>query len=129
MFPSPRFDANNIWKVYHKFIFWKWRSWYIWYKNGKCQFVALISIKSFRMFTYFLYNLVFNKELRVFMKLATFFVSSTKCVFTKLLAVTERSIKIKVTSITYHNFAYFSLQTKTFAQGFDCAISLKLRIL
>ena len=32
------------------------------------------------------------------MKLATFFISSTKRIFTKLLSVSERSIKIKVRS-------------------------------
>ena len=44
------FWANNIWKMYHKFLFWKWWSLQ---KNDNSQFVALISMKPFRFFTHF----------------------------------------------------------------------------
>ena len=43
------------------------------------------------------------KQKRVFMKLATFFISSTRRIFTKLLSISESSIKIKVSS----NWALF----------------------
>ena len=46
----PRFYANNVWKAYHKLLFWKRRNWY---KIDNCQFVALISMKRFRMLKYF----------------------------------------------------------------------------
>ena len=53
------------------------------------------------------------------MKLATFFISSTRPIFTKALAASEGSIKIdlRFQLDTFRNVAYFSsyLQTKTFA--------------
>ena len=45
-----RVHANKVWKVYQKFPFEKWRSWY---RNAKCWFVAPISIERFRMFMHF----------------------------------------------------------------------------
>ena len=42
------FCANNVWKVYRKYLFWKRRSWY---KNRSCQYVTLISMKRFPVFT------------------------------------------------------------------------------
>ena len=66
------------------------------------------------------------------MKLATFLISRTRRIFTKLLCVSESSIKIKVkvTLDTFHGFAYFSnyLQ-KTSVWKQDCAISSKLQML
>ena len=43
----PHFRANNVLKSVFKFLFWKRRRRY---KNGICQFVALISMEHFRMF-------------------------------------------------------------------------------
>ena len=43
------FVKKNVWKKYQKLIFRKRRSWY---KNINCQFVALISMKCFRLFTF-----------------------------------------------------------------------------
>ena len=45
------FLANNVWKVFRKFLLRKRRSWY---KNDNCQFVFLISMKCSSMFTHFL---------------------------------------------------------------------------
>ena len=44
------FSWKNVWKKYQKLIFRKRRSWY---KNINCQSVALISMKCFRLFTFF----------------------------------------------------------------------------
>ena len=46
----PRFRTYNVWKVYHKFLFWKRWSWF---KNNNRQFVALISMERFRIIMYF----------------------------------------------------------------------------
>ena len=87
------------------------------------------------MFTHdyiFLCNLVFNKK-PVLVKLATFFISSTKRLFTKVLAVSKSSIKIKVrlhwTLIIILLTSAVICKERTFAQKQDCAISSKLRML
>ena len=54
----------------------------------------------FCMFTHFYVALFFKKK--CFMKLATFFISSTKRIFTKLLSVSESSVKVKVGSHWAH---------------------------
>ena len=56
------------------------------------------------------------------MKQATFFISSTRRIFTKLLAVSVISIKIKP-------YIGHLPQKKTFVQRRGCAISSKLKML
>ena len=67
------------------------------------------------------------------MKLATFFTSGTKRIFTKLLSVSEKFNKNKgqITWGTLPNFTYISsyLQTTPFAWKRDCAISSKQQTL
>ena len=65
-------------------------------KYDNCQFAALYSMESFRMFPQFKQPRF--QEKRIFMKLATFFISSTRRIFIKLLSVSESSIKTKVKS-------------------------------
>ena len=89
----PRFRANNIWKVYHKFLFWKEQNWY---KNYTCQFVGLISMKHLHMFPHFYAASFWIKT--CFMRPAMFFTLSIRHILTKLLAVPESLIKIKVRS-------------------------------
>ena len=64
-----------------------------------------------------------------FLKLATFFISATRDIYTNLLKFSENSVKIKARSA--RNFAYVSnyFQTKTFAWKYDCAISSNLQML
>ena len=70
------------------------------------------------------------------MKLATFIFLETTRIFTKLLPVSKRSVKLKVTKLdTFRNFAYFSSYfayftscTRTFAWKRECPISLKPQI-
>ena len=108
------------------FVFWKVPSWY---KNVNCQIVALISMKPFLMFMR--NNLSFMQPLFqqkcVFIKIAAFFISGTRHIFPKLLAVSESLTKVKVRSHRTLNFVHLSsyLQTKTFAWKQDCAISSK----
>ena len=65
------------------------------------------------------------------MKLAAFPISSTRSIFTKLLAVSESSTKNEDQLIlgNFINSGYFSsyLQTITFGWKRDCAISSKLK--
>ena len=68
------------------------------------------------------------------MKLATLFISNNRRIFTKVLTVSESSIKIlRLMSHMdiFCNFSYFIiyLQTKSFALKRDCAISSKLQML
>ena len=78
------------------------------------------------------------KGKRVFMQLATFFISSSRRIFTKLLSVSESSIKTKFRSrwtlfliLLTSAVIYFSsyLQTKTSVWKQYCAISSKLQML
>ena len=80
MCARPSFRTNNVWK------------WGSWYKNDNCQFVALI-MKRFHMFTHF-YTASFS--IGFLWKQQRFFTWSTRCVLTKLWAVSESSLKIKV---------------------------------
>ena len=67
-----------------------------WYRSGNCQFLALIGMELFRMFTHFYAALFLIK--RVFMKLAKFFITGTRCISTKLLGASGSLIKIQVRS-------------------------------
>ena len=66
------------------------------------------------------------------MKLTIFFISRTKQIFVKTLAVSESTFRIKAMLpwTLFRNFAYISsyLQTKIFARKRDCAISSTLQI-
>ena len=73
-----------FWKVYHNFLFWKRQSWY---KSINCQFVVLFSMERFCMFTHF-YAASFS----------IFLISITRLIFTKLLGVSENSIKVNFSS-------------------------------
>ena len=57
------------------------------------------------------------KEKRVFMKLAMFFISSTKRIFTKLLSFSKSSVKIKVRS---HGALFLILFQQLFANNDFC---------
>ena len=75
-----RFLANNIWKVYHTFLFRKQESCN---ENHNCQFVAVISMKYFRTFPH-VYEASFSLK-TYFYWLETFLISSTRHIFRKLL--------------------------------------------
>lgn len=70
-------------------------------------------------------------SVKTYMKLTTFIIPTTRRIFTKLSAVSQSSIKIKVRSIsdTFRNFYYQSsyLQTKIFGWKQNSAISAKFR--
>ena len=97
----PRFQANNVWKVYHKCLFWKQRSWH---KNYHCQFVAFIGIKRLCMFPHFC-------DTSFSVKALFYEINKTiSCVWK------FNKNKFLFTLTTFCNFTYFSsyLQTKTF---------------
>ena len=73
-----------FWKVYHNFLFWKQQSWY---KNINCQFVVLFSMEHFCMFAHF-YAASFS----------IFLIPITRLIFTKLLGVSQNSIKVNISS-------------------------------
>ena len=77
--------------MYHKFPFWKQQSWY---KSDNCQFIVLIRMEHFHMFRHF-YAALFSLIKRVFIKIATFFISSTRLIFAKLSSASETSRKKK----------------------------------
>ena len=104
-----------VWKVHPKFLIWKRQSWY---KNDDYQFVTLINYiwKVSECLHLFMQHRFRLKP--VFMKLETFFISSTRPIFIKLLSASECSIKAKVTS-------YWTL----FQISFTSAVICKERLL
>ena len=83
--------------IYHKFLFCKQQKKY---KSDNCQFVAPINMERFCTFTHFYAASYLIK--RCFMKLATFFILSTRRILRNLLGVSECSLEIKVTWNTFH---------------------------
>ena len=79
--------------MYHKFLFWKRQSWY---KNKNCQVVALVSMECYAYLSIFMQPRFQWK--RVIMKQTTFLILRTTRIFSKLLGVSEISMKIKVRS-------------------------------
>ena len=49
-YARPRFCVSKVWKMYHKFLFWKQRNWY---QSNNVLFVVLTSLEPFHMFTQF----------------------------------------------------------------------------
>ena len=99
--------------------------------NDNCLFVALTSMEPLRMFTHFYAALLLTKT--CFCKTRNiFFFSSTRRRLTKLLTVSESSIKLKFRSdlklFVIFLISAVYLQTKTFWWKRNCAIPSKLNI-
>ena len=119
------FCVNSFWQVFNCFL----RTAKLVLKRF-CQFVTLISVKWFHMFTHF-DAASFSRKM-FFMKLSTFYVSSTRHIFTHLSAVSERSLKKVRSSWTLFIILLTSVvicKQKLFAWKRDCATSCNLQML
>ena len=100
------FRGNKVQKMYHKFLFWKQRSWC---KNVNCHFIALIIMKRSLKFTNFY---VASFSIRTcFYETSSVFYLKHKTYFHKTISFFWKFSKYKgyVTLNTFGNFAYFSI--------------------
>ena len=108
--------ANNVWTMYHKFLFWKRQRWY---KNDNSKFAAFICMKCFGMFPHF-YAASFSIKSCFYENSNVISRHSTRLIFKKLLAVciNKGYVTLEHLENIFRNFTYSSsyLQTKTWME-------------